>query len=69
MNSSVFVLLKSFSCATIRPLLTKDSIEVRIGEKRLCCLFSRIYRIGAKYRAKRVGDRIDPCSTSILILK
>jgi len=67
MNRVVFVFLKFFSWEMNRPLSTNDRVEARIGIVRFLLLFSQIFRIDAKYRTKRIGDRDDPCPTSILV--
>jgi len=50
-----------------RPLLTNDRVEARIGIVRFLLLFSQIFRMDAKYRTKRMGDRDDPCPTFTLV--
>jgi len=67
MNRVVFVFLKFFSWEMNRPLSTNDRVEARIGIVRFLLLFSQIFRIDAKYRTKRIGDRDDPCPTFILV--
>jgi len=52
-----------------RSLSIKDSIEAGIGMFRLFILFSQILSTGARYKAKRMGERNDPCSTLILVWK
>ena len=66
-NRVVFVFLKFFSWEMNRPLLTNDRIEARIGIVRFLLLFSQIFRMDAKYRTKRMGDRDDPCPTFTLV--
>jgi len=63
MNRVVFIFLKFFSWEMNRPLLTNDRIEVEIGIVRFLLLFSQIFKMDTKYRAERMGDRNDPCST------
>ena len=64
-NRVVFIFLKFFSWEMNRPLSTNDRVEIEIGIVRFLLLFSQIFRIGTKYRAKRMGDRDDPCSNPI----
>jgi len=67
MNRVVFVFLKFFSWEMNRPLSTNDRVEARIGIVRFLLLFSQIFRMDAKYRTKRMGDRDDPCPTFTLV--
>ena len=64
-NRVVFIFLKFFSWEMNRPLSTNDRVEIEIGIVRFLLLFSQIFRMDAKYRTKRMGDRDDPCSTPI----
>jgi len=45
-------------CAIIRPSSINERMEMGIFRFLRC--FSRIYKNGVKYKAKRIGERADP---------
>ena len=48
-------------------LFIKEIIEIEIF--RFFNFFSKIWKIGEKYKADRIGDKAEPYTTPILILK
>ena len=54
-------------CVIISPSSTKERMEMGIFRFLRC--FSRMYENGDKYKAKRIGERIDPWPTSMLTSK
>jgi len=54
-------------CAMIRPLSTKERVEMGIFRFLKC--FPRIYKNGVKYKTERIEERADPWPTPMLTLK
>jgi len=66
-NKVVFIFSKFFSWKMNRPLSTNDRVEAGIRIVKFLLLFSQIFRMGAKYRAERMGNRDNSCSTPTLV--
>ena len=49
-----------------RPLSTKESVEIDIFR---FDWFSKMWKIGKRYKTERIGERAKPCPTPILMLK
>jgi len=45
-------------CAIMRPSSTKERMETGIFRFIRC--FSRIYKRGVRYKADKIGERVDP---------
>ena len=65
----VFDFLKDFSYEIKRPSFTKDKNETAIFCKRFFDLFSKMWKIGAIYKADKIGERVYSCLTFTSSLK
>ena len=58
---------KDLFCVIMSPSSTNERIEM--GIFKIFNHFSRIYRNGVRYKAKRIGERADPWPTPTLTSK
>ena len=63
----VFDTVIELFCTISSLLSTKESVE--IGIFRFFNCFSKMWKIGEKYKAERIGERAKPCLTPISTLK